>query len=450
MKASRSRREDARQVFLAAIHAADPTGAVRRSLQSGPRSGVLIAGEEVREPDTLRVVAFGKAAVPMARAAREVLPPGLLREPGLAVTHDEGLAEVPRFRVLPAGHPVPDARGAAAAAEVERYISGARPGEGLLLLVSGGGSALLPAPADGITLEDNGTTTRLLLECGADIGEVNTVRKHLSRLKGGRLASRARPARIESLLVSDVVGDDLSTIASGPTVPDPTTFGDARGVLERRGIGSRVPEAVRAHLEAGVQRRVGETPKPGDPLFERVSNRIIAGSSASLKAAESKARDLGYRARRHSDPITGEAREAGARLARCITKLPGRTPDSAGVLLLSAGETTVTVRGGGLGGRNQELALAFALEAERLGLRENWVLLSAGTDGRDGPTDAAGAIVDSGTLARGRRAGFDPERSLEDNDSYHFLDASGDLLRTGATGTNVADVQVVIVGPGIG
>jgi glycerate 2-kinase len=438
-------RDDARAVFEAALAAADPSAAVKGALRLVSSGGVEIAGREIRERGAVRAVAFGKAAVTMARAAAGALPEGILRPDGIVVVNDENAGPVPGFRVFPAGHPLPDGRGERAAAELEKHLSGMTPGEGLLVLVSGGGSALLPAPWPGISLEDKIATTDLLLRGGADIHELNAVRKHISRLKGGRLAALASPACVESLILSDVPGDDLSVIASGPTSPDPTTFRSALEALERRGAWAKAPAAIREHISRGARGELPETPKPGDPLFERVRNRIVGSNGLSLKAARGKAGSLGYAAAAASRELRGEAREAARwLLGRCVEEV--RRTREAGLpsAVLSGGETTVTVRGSGRGGRNQELALAFALEAPRLGLPEGWVLLSAGTDGRDGPTDAAGAIVDGGTIERGKRAGLDAAQCLEENDSYRFLEASGDLLRTGATGTNVADLQVFL------
>jgi hydroxypyruvate reductase len=435
-------RADALAVFRAAVEAADPAALVARAIALGPAGGVLVAGEEIRPPARLRVVAVGKAACRMARAAAAALPPGVCGGPGLAVTSRESEEAVAGFRVLVSGHPIPDAAGVRAAREVEAAVSGAAPGDGLLVLLSGGGSALLPAPAEGLTLEEKIAVTRLLLASGADIREINTVRKHLSRLKGGGLARRAQPAAVEALILSDVIGDDLSTIASGPTAPDPTTFADAVAILERRGVWERAPEAVRRRLERGARGEIEETPEAGDPAFARVVNRIIGSNSLSVEAALRSAVELGYGAAVATRALTGEARVAAALLARAPLPAPG----SAGAAVLAGGETTVTMRGTGRGGRNQELALAFALEAERLGRDGPWAFLSAGTDGIDGPTDAAGAIVDAGTLARGRERGLDPAAALAANDSYAFLDAAGHLLRTGATGTNVADLQVLLAG----
>ncbi len=443
-----SLRDDAISIFAAGVEAADPAAAVKRALRIGLGGGVIVARDEVLFPGTLRIIAVGKAACTMARAAIEVVPSSAFSGPGIAVVNDENATDMDRFHVLRSGHPLPDARGAAAASEVERYVSGARREDGLLLLVSGGGSALLPAPAEGLTLEEKVAVTSLLLRSGADIGEMNAVRKHLSRLKGGGLAARAYPASIESLILSDVLGDDLSTIASGLTAPDPTTFVATREILERRRIWSAIPAGARGRIERGERGEIPDTPKAGDPIFARVRNRIVGSNGLSLDAAARKAKDHGYEIEVASRALVGEARDAASFLAR-FKHREGRGSSRAPALppraILAGGETTVTLRGHGRGGRNQELALAFALDAEDAGPGTAWAFLSAGTDGRDGPTDAAGAIVDPGTIARGRRAGIDPRRSLDENDSFAFLDVSGDLLRTGATGTNVADLQVLLV-----
>jgi hydroxypyruvate reductase len=440
-------RADALAVFRAGVAAADPTALVAAALRISPAGRPIVAGDELRAGAALRVVAIGKAAPAMAAAAAAKLPGNIFPGPGVAVVNRENERPVERFRILAAGHPIPDEAGAEAAREVERHAGGARAGDGLIVLLSGGASALLPAPAAGLGLADKVAVTDLLLRSGAGIGELNTVRKHLSRLKGGGLARLARPAAVETLILSDVIGDDPSTIASGPTAPDPTTFEQALAILERRGLLERVPRAVRERLERGARGEEEETPKPGDVLFARVRNRILGSNSLSLDAARKEAEARGYAARLASRALTGEAREAALLLARPARGAAGAPSGAAGRdAILSGGETTVTVRGGGRGGRNQELALAFALEAERAPLTgaAPWVFLSAGTDGIDGPTDAAGAVVDEGTLERGRRAGLDPRHALEENDSYAFLERAGDLIRTGATGTNVADLQVFL------
>lgn len=438
--ANRALRDDALSIFAAGVEAADPGRTVRRALRLGLGGGLVVCRDEILFPGKLHVLALGKAAVTMARAAADSLPPAAFGGPGLIIVNDENAAEVERFRVIPTGHPVPDARGAAAAREVEAYLAGASREDGLLVLISGGGSALLPAPAGGITLEEKAAVTSLLLGSGADIGEINTVRKHLSRLKGGGLAQCAYPAAVEALILSDVIGNDLGTIASGPTAPDATTFRDALAVLGRRRILDAVPASVRRRLEEGAAGGEPETPKPGDPVFGRVRNRILGSNEQSLEAAARRATELAYAVEQFPAPLCGEAREAGRLLAARLEALqPGGRP----VALLAGGETTVTLRGRGRGGRNQELALAFAIEAARC--RRRFVLLSGGTDGRDGPTDAAGGVVDGSTLARMKSRGVDARERLEDNDSHTALEAAGDLLVTGPTGTNVADLQVLLV-----
>lgn len=435
--ALRRLRDDALAIFRTGLDAASPEAALRRAFEPeieqfcDARSG----------GGRLGIVAFGKASCAMAATVIELLDRTVFPGPGIAVVNDDNFAAVDRFEVLAAGHPLPDERGVRAALEVEAYARALGPHDRFLVLISGGGSALLPAPAPRLALDDKRLVTRLLLEAGAPIDELNAVRKHLSRLKGGGLARAAAPAAIDALIVSDVIGNDLATIASGPTAPDPTTFAEALAILDRRGIRDRVSRAVIERLEAGKRGAIDETPKPGDPVFADVRNEIIASNDQSLDACVARARALGYEVIVASRALGGEARAAGVALARALRSRRRGSPPLA---LLAGGETTVTVRGHGRGGRNQEMALAFALAAEELRLASTWTFLSGGTDGRDGPTDAAGAIVDPGTLARARRARLDPAAHLRENDSNPLLDAAGDLLRTGGTGTNVADLQVVL------
>jgi hydroxypyruvate reductase len=441
---SRARLHGAARVLLReALLAADPHRLVRRHLKL--RGGALeVAG--IRHPlrrGRLVVVAAGKAAFPMARAAEEVLGPHLGE--GLAVsTATQGTLE--RVRLLTAGHPIPDARGLAAAAETESLVRGLGKDDLALVLLSGGASALLPAPEGGITLGDKALTTSLLLRAGATIHETNTVRKHLSRLKGGGLARAAAPARVATLVLSDVVGDDLSTIASGPTVPDRTTFADALDVLRRRGALDAVPQAVRARLEAGVRGEVEETPKPGDAAFRRVATRIVGSNRLSVEAAARAARREGLRPLVLTTRLEGEAREVArvlvAVLRECVSSgRPARPP----VVLLAGGETTVTVHGSGQGGRNQELATAAA--GALAGFPAPAVVASLGTDGIDGASDAAGGIVDDLTTARAARLGLAPAAAfIAASDTRNFLGPLGGLIVTGPTGTNVVDVVALLAG----
>jgi hydroxypyruvate reductase len=306
-------------------------------------------------------------------------------------------------------------------------------------LISGGASALLPLPAAGITLQEKQATTRLLLASGATIHEINAVRKHISRIKGGQLARLAAPARVESLLLSDVIGDDLDVIGSGPTAPDASTFAAAGAVLDRYQIRHCVPASVRHRIEQGERGEIPETPKPADPLFSRVRNTVVGGNRLALDAAARAARQLGYHTLILSSTIQGETREIArmhAAIAREIADAgrPIRPP----ACIVTGGETTVTIRGDGLGGRNQEFALAAALEIAGL---DRVVVFSAGTDGTDGPTDAAGAIADGGTLARNP----DARLYLDRNDSYRYFQPLGDLVITGPTNTNVMDVRLILV-----
>jgi hydroxypyruvate reductase len=444
-----SLRDRARALFMAGVEAADPRLGVERVLRA--REGRL---EILPEPDAegsagrsepwrrVHLVAFGKAACAMAGAARATIPEEILGGEGIAVTNYENLAELPGVRVIGAGHPLPDEAGLRGARAIAARVEEASADDLVLVLISGGGSALVPCPPDSIPLEDKIATTRLLLGCGADINRINCVRKHLSVLKGGGLARLATPAALHALILSDVLGDDLSAIASGPTVPDPTTYAEAVRVLEDGGVWDRVPTAVRAHLDKGCAGAVPETPKPGDPLFARVGNTLTGGNRLSLEAVRTAAEAAGRSVEVYSTALCGEAREAAGKL---VAAAAVRLRNGRSTVLVAGGETTVTLHGSGRGGRNQELALAFALEAERSGLPPRWVCLSGGTDGLDGPTDAAGGLVDPGTLGRVRGAGGDPAALLESNDSHRALGLAGDLLRTGPTGTNVADLQVLLL-----
>ena len=315
-------------------------------------------------------------------------------------------------------------------------------GDLVICLISGGGSALLPLPAEGITLEEKQAVTKLLLACGAPIEHINAVRKHISRIKGGQLARLAAPAAVESLLLSDVIGDPLDVIGSGPTAPDVSTFAEVSRILDHYAIRDRVPASILDRIDRGVRGEIPETPKPGDPIFARVRNTVIGGGRLALDAAARAARALGYRTLVLSSTIQGETREIArmhAAIAREVAE-HGR-PVKPPACLISGGETTVTIKGAGLGGRNQEFALAAALEIHGL---PNVVVFSAGTDGTDGPTDAAGAIADGQTLDRNP----DAARYLDDNDSYRYFQPLGDLVMTGPTNTNVMDVRIMLIGAG--
>ena len=436
-------RRAAAKILAEAIRAVDPGAATGRAIVR-TSTGVRIAGRTYRLRDHAKVIVVGagKASAPMARAAERAL--GRRITAGL-VTAARGPRDRPsRIIVREAAHPVPDAAGEAAAREMLALVCGLGPDDLVLCLLSGGGSALLPLPRDGLSLQDLAETTNLLLRSGADIVELNTVRKHLSAIAGGQLARGAAPARVATLAISDVVGSPPDAIASGPTVPDPTTFADALAVLDRYGVAARVPAAVRGVLERGRDGAIPDTPKPGDPVFREAAMTIVADNLAAARAAATAARAAGFHALLLSTYLEGEARHAGRVLAGIARQIaatgdPVRRP----ACVVCGGETTVTVTGGGRGGRNQELALAAA--AAIAGVPDT-LIVGFATDGRDGPTDAAGGAVDGATLARARRAGLDPARRLRNNDAYPLLRTTGDLITTGPTGTNVADLALVLCG----
>jgi glycerate 2-kinase len=421
-------RRHALTIFKAALAAADPADAVARHLK---RRGLS-------RYRNIYVIGAGKAGASMAQAAERVL--GRRITAGLINVKDGHVARLRRIELNECGHPMPDARGVAGAERIAQMAAQAGKDDLVVCLISGGGSALLPLPAEGITLEEKQATTRLLLACGADIHEINAIRKHISRIKGGQLARLAAPATVEALLLSDVIGDNLDVIGSGPTAPDVSTFAVAGGVLDKYAIRSQVPAAVRERIERGERGEIAETPKPADPVFRRVRNTVVGGNRLALAAAARRARELGYRTLVLSSEIEGETREI-ARMHAAIAREIVRSgqPVKPPACIITGGETTVTLKGEGLGGRNQEFVLAAAVDIAGL---DNVAIFSAGTDGTDGPTDAAGALADGRTFSRNP----DARRFLAQNDSYHYFQSLGDLVITGPTNTNVADVRLVLVG----
>ncbi len=389
------------------------------------------------------VVGMGKAALAMAsvvemQLGNQIATGAVVVPHGYVETLPSLFAFPKRIEVLEGGHPIPDEGSLQAARRILELAEDCGEEDLLLVLISGGGSALCTDFAPPVTLADAQVTFQLLLASGADIYELNAVRKHLSRIGGGRLARAAAPADVLALVISDVVGDEVSVIASGPTVPDPTTFAEAIAVLRRYGLWHRVPESVRIRLEAGMNNPFLETPKLADPRFARVVTRLVGTNRRALEAAADEARKRGYSVWIVSDRLTGEAREVGPHLVARLRAICETRP----VCLLWGGETTVTLRGSGQGGRNQELVLAAALAME--GWEVEAVLLSGGTDGRDGPTDAAGAWATPRTIPEARRQGLDPLAYLDRNDAYPFFKALNQLLITGPTHTNVMDVQVAL------
>lgn len=435
------RRDHARAIFQAGLDAAHPGSAVLRHLRVD--GNILWVGEtsyDLTEFENIWLVGMGKASAAMAQPLVEML--GHRISDGVILVKYGHSLFLPGVQVFEAGHPIPDEDGVEGVEEMVRLLERTGPKDLVFCLISGGGSALSPSPPSGITLEEKQEVTRLLLASGANIHEINTVRKHLSRIKGGQLARLAHPARLISLVLSDVVGDDLDTIASGPTAPDPGTFHGALEILERRGIWNATPTSVRARLESGVRGEAPETPEAGDPVLKTVQNLIVGSNTLALEAARKKAEELGYTTSVAPGLEEGEAREVAQAHISLARELRATTPDRP-TCIVTGGETTVTIRGDGVGGRNQEFALAAALDLEGM---EDVVILAGGTDGTDGPTDAAGALSDGGSVERGRAAGMEASEYLDRNDAYHFFQPLGDLLMTGPTLTNVMDLRVMLVG----
>ncbi|WP_417523378.1 glycerate kinase type-2 family protein [Marinovum sp.] len=408
-------RQSALHLFDKAVEAADPAIALRRALAEHP---LPAPGGQ------LHLIAIGKAAPAMLREAMAHVDGDV---PALAITHYENDMEVPGAEVIRAAHPVPDAEGLRAGEEVIARLAGLGADDAVAVLVSGGGSALVPAPVEGVTLEEKAEVNRLLLGAGLDIVKMNLVRQQLSRLKGGGLLRHAAPAPVTAYILSDVIGDDLRAIASGPTVGPIGTRAEARAILEKAGVWEACPASVRAHLSADV----------APPETPAAANHLIGSNRKSLEAMLAAAE--GFDARIVSDALEGDVDDAAQEVLRAAAAAPKGKAQA----LIFGGETTVNLRGDGRGGRNQELALRVALAAKDFDLPKDWLFLSGGTDGRDGPTDAAGGIVGPGTAAA---IGPEAQALLANNDSHEALRRAEALLMTGATGTNVADVQVFLIG----
>jgi glycerate 2-kinase len=460
------------RILQSALRAVDAKQAVRDHVSVA--ENVLRIGLKAYpfgEIERVFVVGAGKAGAPMAAALAEILGAKVtsgvvnVKHGHTAATaewrvrfggHDsiesDALhpARLPesRIAIIEAGHPVPDEPGLAGAEQIAALVHGLTPRDLVIVLISGGGSALLPLPVEAVTLDEYRALTDLLLRSGADIREINVVRKHCSRLQGGRLARLAAPAQVATLILSDVVGSPLDVIASGPTVPDLSTFSDALAVLHRYQIQAHVPDSILDHLRRGAAGEIPDTPKPGDPLFDNVANVIIGDNEQAGRAAISEAQRQGLRSLLLTTFLQGEAREIGKAVAGLAQGIAcGQSDLTPPACLVLGGETTVTVRGKGVGGRNQELALAaaIALDGYPLPLGVEVAIVSLATDGTDGLTAAAGGIVTADTVRRGRALGLDARASLADNDSYHYLGAVGDLVITGPTGTNVNDLILVFV-----
>lgn len=440
-------RTEAIKCFNASLKPVNPYEAVKRFVRL--EGNILVVGKkknkitEIRleDYDRIFIVGGGKATAPMARAMEEIL--------GKKVTEGfinvkYGFTDKLTFtEITEADHPLPDKNGVEGTKKVLELIEKAGEKDLIFSLISGGGSALLPHPAGNITLEEKQAVTRKLLECGASIDEINCIRKHISSSKGGQMARAAFPATTINLMLSDVVGDRMDVIASGPFVPDMSSYSDSWKIIEKYGL-EDIPGSVRDHLQAGLSGKIEDTPKTGDPIFEKISNVVIGSNILALEAAAEEAERLGYGTIILSSMIEGETKDIArvhAAIAREIIKT-GR-PEEAPCCIISGGETTVTIKGSGMGGRNQEFCLVAAMDIKDM--PERVVVLSGGTDGNDGPTDAAGAVVDPLTIARGDSAGISASEYLNNNDSYHYLKKTNDLLITGPTNTNVMDVRLVLV-----
>ncbi len=459
-------------ILTAAVQAVDPLEAVRRHVALIDRTLYIGARRYLLdELDRILVVGGGKAGAPMAAALYRVL--GARLTDGVvnvkyghtaasggwrvrlgsesALPRSTSGADTGLIAIVEAGHPVPDAAGQAGAQRIVGLLHALTERDLVIVLISGGGSALLPLPAPGISLADYQVLTGLLLRCGAEITEINAVRKHCSCLQGGQLARLASPAQVASLVLSDVVGTPLDAIASGPTVPDHSTFADAWAVLERYSIADQAPGSVREHLQRGLTGQILDTPKASDPLFDRINNVVIGDNASAGRAAVTEAQRLGFCSVLLTSFVQGEAREVARVMAGLAQGIAcGQSDFGMPACMVLGGETTVTIRGSGVGGRNQELALAaaIALDGYRLPPGVKIAIVSLGTDGTDGPTGAAGGIATGDSLSRARALGLDAHAALANNDSYPFLAALGDLIFTGPTLTNVNDLILVFCWPG--
>lgn len=439
---TRSMRKDARLIFKAGIKAVQADATIRRNMRlDGEILKIGDAAYDLSSIEHIYVIGAGKACAPMAGQVERLLGKRITGGV-ISVKYDHGVP-LETIRVMEAGHPVPDENGVNAAEAIMKVVQKAGRNDLVICLLTGGGSALIPLPSKGITLEDKQAVTRSLLACGADIHEMNAIRKHLSRIKGGQLAKAVSPARMVTLVQSDVVGDDLDVIASGPTVPDTSSFKQCMEILERYHLFTKVPPGVRQHFENGINGLVPDTPEKDEPFFRQMTTRIISSNQDALEACLKQAQKMGYHAFVLTSQIQGDNHTAAgihAGIARQI--LTRGQPLDVPACLLSGGETTLVLKGNGKGGRNQEAALKAALDIAGC---YKTVMLFAGTDGTDGPTDAAGAIVDHETVERSAELGLNPVQYLAQNDAYHFFEALGDLLVTGPTGANVMDLNIVLV-----
>jgi glycerate-2-kinase len=435
-------RRDAIAIFHAGLKAVDPVVAVKRHLNYRDNT-IEIKGKtyNLSDYENVYVIGMGKASASMAQAIEELF--GERLENGIINVKYGYAAPLKIIKVNEAGHPVPDDAGLRGTKQIIDLLQQTGEKDLVFCLISGGGSALMPSPLEGLTLEDKQQVTKVLLESGANIHEINALRKHISQVKGGRLAKLVSPSTLISLILSDVIDDNLDSIASGPTVPDSSTFMDCLHIIDKYNIKHKIPPPIVGFLVKGALGEIEETPKGDDPVFVRTRNIIIGNNILAVKAAKQKAEELGYNSLILSSFIEGETKDV-AKVHSAIAKeiVSSDNPVRKPACVISGGETTVTIQGKGLGGRNQEFSLAAAIDIHDL---ENVVILSGGTDGTDGPTDAAGAIADGTTLRRARELKLKAEDYLSENDSHHFFLKLGDLLITGPTRTNVMDLRLILV-----
>ncbi len=440
-------RSEAEEIFKSSVKAVDPYNAVKRFVRVEDNSLILSVKDQTMvkldftKYDRISIVGGGKATAPMARAIENLL--GDRIHQGLINVKYGFTQPLTITKITEANHPLPDQNGVKGTRKILDLLQSAGEKDLIFSLISGGGSALLPQPAGKISLSEKQELTSSLLACGANIDEINTVRKHISSSKGGQMARAAYPATTVNLMLSDVVGDKMDVIASGPFTPDSSTFREVLEIFNKYEL-EDIPTTIHEHIMAGIEGQIPETPKANDPVFEPVFNIIVGSNILALEAAREKAQALGYETLILSSAVEGETREV-ALVHSAIAKEIVRTgrPIPRPACIISGGETTVTIRGKGLGGRNQEFGLAAAMDIVDLPPRV--VILSGGTDGNDGPTDAAGAVVDPFTVKRGENLRMRAADFLNDNDSYHFFKKTNDLLMTGPTNTNVMDVRLVLV-----
>ena len=435
-------RGDVRAIFDAGLKAVDPIKAVKNHInRDGNTLRVQGIGYDVAAYENIYVIGMGKAAASMAKAVEDILGDKLTS--GIVNVKYGHTVPLNKIKINEAAHPVPDDAGLKGSQEIIELLKKTGEKDLVICLISGGGSALLPLPAGNLTLEDKQAVTKSLLECGADIHEINSIRKQISAVKGGRLAAFVYPSTLISLILSDVIGDDLDVIASGPTVPDTHTFHDCRNMIQKYKLDQRVPKSVIEYIEKGCSGEIEDTPKSDSPVFERTQNAIVGSNILAVSAAKEKAEGLGYNSLVLSTFIHGETKEV-AKVHAAIAKeiRSSGNPLKKPACIISGGETTVTIEGKGLGGRNQEFVLAAALDIDGL---NDVVILSGGTDGNDGPTDAAGAFADGTTISRAGKLGLNAYEYLCDNNSYNFFKPLGDLLITGPTNTNVMDLRVLLI-----